>query len=97
MICPISYPRYESISIPRQKFISLSENNDDEIHPSLLRYLMGKYEEARAKQEKALSIYQTIKGTKREQANCYTNIGVALSNMGKYFDSLDIPERILVG
>jgi len=44
---------------------------------------MGKSEEAIAKQEQALKIYKTIKGTEKEQADCYKSIDTARASMRK--------------
>jgi tetratricopeptide (TPR) repeat protein/CHAT domain-containing protein len=56
---------------------------------------ISKYEEAIAKQEQALKIYQTIESTERDQAICYVNIGSALRNMGKYEEAIAKQEQAL--
>jgi len=46
-------------------------------------WAMNRFAEAIAKQERALAIFKMIRGTERDQADCFLNIGAALQSMGK--------------
>jgi len=45
--------------------------------------------------DKALKIFRTIKGTERDQAGCYKNIGIAFADMDKYEEGIAKQEQAL--